>query len=227
MKEKEVFSGAHVNKCLALLGNVAAAGCENTKRKTSSCSLFTLDFGTICVCLSHLHLHQHSKFYQGEETITRLTSTRWTCRDSTKLSDRHIHLPQRRFNTQLLLLLNKPELYFSGGKVGSNSWKCEREKRTREEMVGDFSCTAWSFLTTQWQCGTFPKSKVSFWLSYRLQTASVLHCASCEKALNFAVNSTKIITWKKAPFKIKLNSFQIIMKEEYKHAHRKSHGLLF
>lgn len=208
-----MFSGAHVNTCLALLGNVATAGCENTKRKTSSCSLFTLDFGTICVCLSHLHLHKHSKFYQGEETITRLTSTRWTCRDSTKLSAGTSIFPSVASTlssccckTNLSFILVEAKLAATAENVS------ERKKQEK-----------------RWLVTSAARPGVSSQLNdnVQLQSASGLHYASCEKALNFAVNFTKIITWKKAPFKIKLNSFQIIMKAEYKHAHRKSHGLLF
>lgn len=127
INKTELFSGAHMNKCLALWGNVAAAGRENKKTKTSGSSLFTLDSGPICVWFSFAVL------------ITMNTASSTRRRQSSPLPAKvdvpwyhrtqvlHIHLPQRQCNRPVSWY------YFSKtNRLSSNkSWE-QRPRATLE-----------------------------------------------------------------------------------------------
>lgn len=125
INKTDLFSGAHMNKCLAHWGNVAAAGCENKKTKTSSSSLFTLDSGPICVWFSFAVLI----------TINTASSTRR--RRSSPLPAKvnmpwyhriqvlHIHLPQHQCNRPVSWYYFSKTNLFSSNK----SWE-QRPKAT-------------------------------------------------------------------------------------------------
>lgn len=127
INKTELFSGAHMNKCLALWGNVAAAGCENKKTKTSSSSLFTLDSGPICVWFSFAVL------------ITMNTASSTRRRRSSPLPAKvdvpwyhrtqvlHIHLPQRQCNRPVSWYYFSKTNRFSSNK----SWE-QRPRATLE-----------------------------------------------------------------------------------------------